>query len=396
MEEEEILLVVKNTCDFMNIQTRAYRDKKLLGYYSNLKFPKDYIDLYQNEIFKEDQPIGIYYTEEDLYFGFMNIFGYLLVVGPTSEIELNEKKINNIACQLGCNQKEKEEFCNSMMNSPCVPVSTIILMMCIGYHQLTGIKLSIIDKIRENGIRKNKFKISNEKQADSLCRMDETMMINETMYQFERKCVQVIQMGNEEDMDRIINECSTVIPWNYRNNLRYFKNLFIKAATMASRTAAECGVAAGEAFSLADYYIERCESLEQSDTIANLMARMLKNFVVLVKRVSENNINSELLVKVNGYIQKRISEKITVERMAYDFGMSRNSLSGKFKQETGYILSEYILMKKIDRAKFILSTTDYSFAEISAYLAFSSQSHFQRAFKKYVNMTPNEFRKKKI
>ena len=78
--------------------------------------------------------------------------------------------------------------------------------------------------------------------------------------------------------------------------------------------------------------------------------------------------------------------------MAYDFGMSRNSLSGKFKKETGFILSEYILKKKIERAKYLLSMTDYSFADISAYLGFSSQSHFQRTFKKYADVTPGEFK----
>ena len=88
-----------------------------------------------------------------------------------------------------------------------------------------------------------------------------------------------------------------------------------------------------------------------------------------------------------------ISEKISIDQMAYDLGMSRNSLSGKFRKETGEMLSEYILKQKIERAKYLMSTADYSFAEISAYLAFSSQSHFQRVFKKYVNMTPGEYRK---
>ncbi|MBO4472432.1 MAG: helix-turn-helix transcriptional regulator [Clostridia bacterium] len=36
--------------------------------------------------------------------------------------------------------------------------------------------------------------------------------------------------------------------------------------------------------------------------------------------------------------------------------------------------------------------TDKASAEISLYLGFSSQSHFSRIFKKYVGLTPGEYR----
>ena len=75
--------------------------------------------------------------------------------------------------------------------------------------------------------------------------------------------------------------------------------------------------------------------------------------------------------------------------------MSRNSLSGNFKRETGEGLSNYIMKRKLERAKYIMTTTGYSFAEISSLLAFSSQSHFQRAFKQYEKITPKEFRRKR-
>ena len=56
----------------------------------------------------------------------------------------------------------------------------------------------------------------------------------------------------------------------------------------------------------------------------------MKNYMHLVRNVREHAGSSEFAVKVNGYIREHISEKISVEQMAYDFGMSRNSLSGIF------------------------------------------------------------------
>lgn len=124
---------------------------------------------------------------------------------------------------------------------------------------------------------------------------------------------------------------------------------------------------------------------------ANLFFEMMISYRKIVRKVQGEIGNSEFIEKVNQYIQLHISEKIAIDQMAYHLGMSRNSLSGKFKKETGMMLSEYILIQKVERAKFLIATTDYSFAEISAYLAFSSQSHFQRVFKKYVFMTPKEY-----
>ena len=47
-----------------------------------------------------------------------------------------------------------------------------------------------------------------------------------------------------------------------------------------------------------------------------------------------------------------------------------------------------------EEAKRLLRYTDKPITSISAYLGFSSQSHFSRVFKKYANCLPNEYRKR--
>ncbi|MBR0215617.1 MAG: helix-turn-helix transcriptional regulator [Clostridia bacterium] len=48
--------------------------------------------------------------------------------------------------------------------------------------------------------------------------------------------------------------------------------------------------------------------------------------------------------------------------------------------------------KKSEEAARLLAFTDKSLISISDYLGFSSQSHFARVFKKYIGMTPSEYR----
>ena len=92
-------------------------------------------------------------------------------------------------------------------------------------------------------------------------------------------------------------------------------------------------------------------------------------------------------------------QKIPVNRgdfrsIAAAMYMSRSRLSTRFKEETGENLSDYIMREKVEEAKQLLTYTDKSIAAISAYLAFSSQSHFTRQFKNITGRTPGEYRER--
>ena len=74
--------------------------------------------------------------------------------------------------------------------------------------------------------------------------------------------------------------------------------------------------------------------------------------------------------------------------------LSAPYFSRLFKKETGYSVSEYILNKKLETAKSMLTSSSYSIAEISASLAFPSQSYFTNVLKKDCGMTPKDYRSK--
>ena len=56
-------------------------------------------------------------------------------------------------------------------------------------------------------------------------------------------------------------------------------------------------------------------------------------------------------------------------------------------------IGAYITHCRLREAKALLRYTDKSLGEISSYLCFSSQSHFQNVFKKHIGRTPLEYRK---
>ncbi|MDE6777375.1 MAG: AraC family transcriptional regulator, partial [Oscillospiraceae bacterium] len=94
------------------------------------------------------------------------------------------------------------------------------------------------------------------------------------------------------------------------------------------------------------------------------------------------------------YIQNHISEAIKTSDIAEYFGKSRGTISTEFKKNAGMNLSDFIQLKKIQKAQELLCETEKSFVSISNYLGFSSQSHFCRVFKEITGITPKEYQKK--
>lgn len=123
---------------------------------------------------------------------------------------------------------------------------------------------------------------------------------------------------------------------------------------------------------------------------------MLIDFAKRVNQLLEGAPASKLVSDVSNYINRHMSETITVEAIAKEFFLSRSYLSKLFKAESSMSLSDFILTKKTDEAKYLLRYTNKSLTDISLSLGFSSPGHFSRVFKKYASITPHKYRKKYI
>ena len=62
-----------------------------------------------------------------------------------------------------------------------------------------------------------------------------------------------------------------------------------------------------------------------------------------------------------------------------------------FREKTGMSIYQTYLKLKIDESKKLIRQK-YSFSEIAGKLCFDSLSHFNYVFKKYVGMTPGEYK----
>ncbi|MDO5715840.1 MAG: AraC family transcriptional regulator [Tissierellia bacterium] len=122
---------------------------------------------------------------------------------------------------------------------------------------------------------------------------------------------------------------------------------------------------------------------------------MLTGYTNKFSSVLKEN-DHELIETALEYINKNYNKKLTLQMVANRLHISRNYLCHLFKIQTGYKFCEYINLQRVNKAKRLIEEDKKTFEFISFDCGFSSQSHFSTTFKKYVGLTPNEYKKKAI
>jgi AraC family transcriptional regulator len=134
--------------------------------------------------------------------------------------------------------------------------------------------------------------------------------------------------------------------------------------------------------SLADY-------IETRGLIFQLVARFLKaeNF----RLAEDRKIPSKVLDAIN-YIQTHLHLAITVEQLAERASQNPNYFSRIFTKYTNERPLPYIQKKRVERAQYLILTTELPLSEIASDTGFESLSYFSRIFKSVSGQTPTHYK----
>ena len=139
--------------------------------------------------------------------------------------------------------------------------------------------------------------------------------------------------------------------------------------------------------------IEDSKNIAETSTTCNTL---LEDYVQRVQQEKEKNDISGQIKSACDYIALHIKEKLSITQLAGQAGYTEYYFSHKFKNETGYSVSDYIKREKIRQAKLLLSGTNMSIQEISDELSFGSRSYFSSSFQKETGLSPSEYREQNI
>jgi AraC-like DNA-binding protein len=109
--------------------------------------------------------------------------------------------------------------------------------------------------------------------------------------------------------------------------------------------------------------------------------------------VRSNGLERHLL-RARDLVDARYAEPLDVAALAARAHTSPAHFSRRFKDTFGETPHQYLLTRRIERAKHLLRETDRSVTEISLDVGFQSLGSFSAKFKEIVGGTPTEYRRK--
>ncbi|HMB99707.1 MAG TPA: ATP-binding protein [Flavobacteriaceae bacterium] len=149
------------------------------------------------------------------------------------------------------------------------------------------------------------------------------------------------------------------------------------------------------------YLIKPFNSQELEIIIKNLLKKQEKRTLFLKELLhlkqdykSTPDIN-ELDLKLVKNLQVLILDdknKLSINQLAKKLYISRAQLHRKLIALTGMSTTQYINYIKIEKAKYLLSTTNLTVKEIAYSIGFQSTTYFSKVFKKELGITPDSFR----
>ena len=109
---------------------------------------------------------------------------------------------------------------------------------------------------------------------------------------------------------------------------------------------------------------------------------------------TSDNLKLQYVRTVIKYIQLKYSEQIRMDDISGACGLNRSYLSRLFHAATGSTVKGYLLFYRMNTAERLLRETDNSIQYISTAVGYTDIFTFSKAFKKFADQTPSEYRKR--
>lgn len=84
----------------------------------------------------------------------------------------------------------------------------------------------------------------------------------------------------------------------------------------------------------------------------------------------------------------------TIDSLAAGIGLSSSYLQALYKAEFGASLGEDIIRGRLERAQYLLANSETPILCVAEASGYRCEAHFMRQFKRFVGMTPGEYRRK--
>jgi len=145
MKSIDLHYLCTTIANLAGVPVRIYQNGFQTFYHSLVSLPKDPVTLYEQEILALRTPVGYFITPGFDYYGFAVTGDTTIVIGPARLTPPTEQELRKLAFDLSVEPDAIEKFLSSMKVIINMPLESILQILCMIYHVITGEKISLND-----------------------------------------------------------------------------------------------------------------------------------------------------------------------------------------------------------------------------------------------------------
>jgi AraC family transcriptional regulator len=126
-----------------------------------------------------------------------------------------------------------------------------------------------------------------------------------------------------------------------------------------------------------------------------LAAHLVRGYAVASRGAPEprGGLSHDDLRRIEEYVEEHLADNLSLEELSRQLDMNVYLFVRSFKRSTGIPPHQYVLRRRVERAKELLVDPDISIADIALRCGFATQSHLTATFSRLTRLTPGEYRR---
>lgn len=220
-----------------------------------------------------------------------------------------------------------------------------------------------------------------------------TKFDNSVYIKREKNLLQYIRTGNKSKVEEILPKIYVDIEILFDYDLDGIKKSSLELITLISRAAIDGGVENNTSLDLCRQFSMKIDKYNDSQELFDELNKVIFNLLDIVYLFSDSNQHS-ILKRAKKYINDNYNKNITISDIAKYLYISDYYLCHLFKDNLNYTVNDYIIRVRIEKSVELMENRELNIKDIMHEVGFSSQSYFNKIFKKILGVTPGKYRNK--
>jgi len=222
----------------------------------------------------------------------------------------------------------------------------------------------------------------------------------ERLYALERRILEIVESGDREALGEVESHPERYGSMRHLeermpdNPLRLQRNLSIALNTLLRQAAGRGGLSPLSLHGISERFAVLIERSGSLDDINRLRREMIRSYTDAVRRLGAAG-HSRPVRRVIQYINDHLDGDFSLNDLAREAELHPVSLSRLFRKENGITITAHIRRRRMEEARWILGTTDFSLQDTALMTGYEDPAAFSKAFKRESGMPPGKYRNMK-